>query len=95
MAKTRIHNYAKIGGTILLDREEQWLREEGAKTLEDVERYYDRHYPHASSAARDVVTAELFSRLQTETEVGISSCRLPTADAKLRNAVRRNVRWKM
>ena len=64
-------------GTLILDREEQRLREEGAKTLQDAEAYYDRHYPYAFKSARKLVTEELFSRISEDAEVETQKCRLP------------------
>lgn len=87
-SNSRRERMQKLMETALLDREEEFLRGEGATTMQDVEAYYDRHYPHASKPARDVVTTELYRRLQTEKEVDTFACRLPTN-------VRRQVRWTM
>ena len=67
----------KITETLLLDEEEQWLREEGATTLKEVARYYDRHYPYARGQARMTLIAELYQRLQVRKPTAESKCRLP------------------
>ena len=71
-------SYRNIMRTILLDREEVWLREEGANTLNDVIAYYMRHYPDASEQCVHSVTHELWRRLQIpKPEPDILKCRLP------------------
>ena len=77
MSTNRCQNYKHITGDILLSREEQWLREEGAKTREDVDAYYKRHYPYAGKASRDLVVDHLFKRLQDDKPVEAMKCRLP------------------
>lgn len=66
MSTHRCQNYEKIRGTLLLDREETLLREHGARTKDEVVAFWTARYPHAKAASRELITAELFNRLNTE-----------------------------
>ena len=71
-------SYANVMRTILLDQEEEWLREEGAKTLNDVFAYYQRHYPHTPPDRVYRIGHELWRRLQIpKPPPDIHKCRIP------------------
>ena len=77
MSTHRCQNYKRINTDTLLCYEEQCLREEGAKTRQDVDNYYQRHYPYAGKTSRAIVVDELFKRLQDDKPVEATKCRLP------------------
>ena len=58
------HNYKKFQDTLLLDEEEQRLRDAGAKTREQVEALWTSRYPNVCAYTRNIVVTELTRRLQ-------------------------------
>lgn len=78
MSTHRCQNYKKIAGTLLLDQEEELLREAGATTMEDVVKFWDERYPYARRSGRDIVIAELTRRIKNEEPKPVATA-APTA----------------